>query len=105
MEFKGFIRKVTHVPATGEKREHMRYSVVENWGRKGDPNQVSTWYHVRVYSLDELTRELLVPGSFVRVVGKLQPYVYEDGGTHKPGLDVLATGIEQVQFSASNPQS
>lgn len=100
MEVKGFIRKAEAIPPSGDKKGYMRYSVVENWGKKDDPNQFSTWYTVRAYSLDELSRELLVVGSFVKVVGKLRAYPYESEGTQKAGLDLMAVSIEPAELRA-----
>lgn len=98
MEVKGFIRNVENVPPEGDKKGFVRYSLVENWGKKGDPNQFSTWYSVRSYSLDELSRELLTVGSFVKVVGKLRAYPYANKGAPAAGLDLLAVSIEPLSF-------
>jgi len=102
MEFKGYIRKAEDVPVDGTRKAHLRLTIVENWGKKGDPNQHATWYSARAYSLDELTKELLGPGTFVHVTGKLRAYPYVKSGETEAsaGLDVLVVKIEPIQAPA-----
>lgn len=102
MEFKGYIRKVEDVPAVGERRAHLRLTIVENWGKKDDANQFATWYSARAYSLDELTKELLGKGAFVHVTGKLRPYAFVKEGDKEAsaGLDVLVVKIEPIAANA-----
>lgn len=103
MQFKGFIRKAEFVPGEGDKKPYLRLSIVENWGKKGDPNQSSMWYTVRAYGLDELTQELLVKDTFVEVIGKLKLYTYKKADTEEriPAADVLAIRIEPLPQPSS----
>lgn len=98
MQFKGFIRKAELVPGEGDKKPYLKLSIVENWGKKGDPNQSSMWYNVRAYGLDELTQELLVKDTFVEVTGKLKLYTYKKAGTDEaiPAADVMAIRIDPL---------
>lgn len=79
-------------------RPFVTFTLAESYGRRGE-EQVTTWYQVNAFGLDETVVGLLTKGTRVKVLGRVtaNPYIDKNTGEPKASLTILASSVEIQQ--------
>jgi single-stranded DNA-binding protein len=76
-------------------RPFVSFTLAESYGKRGE-DQVTTWYQVNAFGLDDTVVARLLKGTRVKVLGRVtaNPYVDKATGEARASLTILASSVE-----------